>query len=167
MNKPTLTIPIGISYEINEINEIDNNNDNNDNKSGDIDLSDIINTLEYSSTDDDNEYPSSITGTSAVMNTDTGTGTDDDDEMNTDDLSSEYLKLHLHYSEIFIVKDLQRICDYYDINKRKLNKHELVNTIVLYELDVTNLLQVYTRKKLWFYISELNKNKYFKKFIIW
>ena len=89
---------------------------------------------------------------------------------NTDtnnDWSTNYLKLQLHYSDNFIVKDLHKICDYYSIDKRKLRKDQLVEEIVLFELDTNNILLVQTRKRLWFYMEELKTDKYFKKYVIW
>jgi hypothetical protein len=83
------------------------------------------------------------------------------------DWSTNYLKLQLHYNDNFTVKDLHKICDYYDINKRKLLKDQLVDEIVLYELDTNNLLMVQTRKRMWFYMDELKSDKFFKKYVIW
>ena len=83
------------------------------------------------------------------------------------DWSTNYLKLQLHYNDNFTVKDLHKICDYYDINKRKLLKNQLVDEIALYELDTNNLLMVQTRKRMWFYMDELKSDKFFKKYVIW
>lgn len=93
--------------------------------------------------------------------------TNDNGTNNINDWSTDYMKLQLHYNDNFTVKDLHKICDYYDINKRKLCKDQLVDVIVLYELDTHNLLVVQTRKQLWFYMNELNADKFFKKYIIW
>ena len=84
-----------------------------------------------------------------------------------EDLISEYLKLSLHYSENFTVKDLRRISNYYGIYKRKLKKDELAEAIAIYETDNDNKLQVEKRKQMWFYISELKNDKFFKKFVLW
>ena len=81
--------------------------------------------------------------------------------------STNYLKLQLHYTDNFIVKDLHKICDYYNIDKRKLRKDQLVEEIILFELDTTNLLLVQTRKRLWFYMTELKNDKFFKKYVMW
>jgi len=83
------------------------------------------------------------------------------------DWSTDYLKLQLHYNDNFTVKDLHKICDYYNINKRKLLKDQLVDEIALYELDTNNLLMVQTRKRMWFYMEELKNDKFFKKYVIW
>ena len=83
------------------------------------------------------------------------------------DWSTDYLKLQLHYTDNFTVKDLHKICDFYELDKRKKRKDELVGDIVLYELDSYNVDIVNNRKRLWFYMDELKNDKYFKKYIIW
>lgn len=83
------------------------------------------------------------------------------------DWSTDYLKLQLHYTDNFTVKDLHKLCDFYELDKRKKRKDELVGDIVLYELDSYNVDIVNNRKRLWFYMDELKNDKYFKKYIIW
>jgi len=83
------------------------------------------------------------------------------------DWSTDYLKLQLHYTDNFTVKDLHKICDFYEIDKRKKRKDEIVGDIVLYELDDSNIDVVNNRKRLWFYIDELKNDKFFKKYVIW
>ena len=84
-----------------------------------------------------------------------------------DDWSTNYLKLQLHYNDNFTVKDLHKICDFYEIDKRKKRKDEIVEDIVLYELDENNLMNVQNRKRLWFYVQELKNDKFFKKYVMW
>ena len=83
------------------------------------------------------------------------------------DWSTDYLKLQLHYTDNFTVKDLHKICDFYELDKRKKRKEEIVGDIVLYELDCCNIDIVNNRKRLWFYIDELKNDKFFKKYVIW
>ena len=83
------------------------------------------------------------------------------------DWSTDYLKLQLHYTDNFTVKDLHKICDFYEIDKRKKRKDEIVGDIVLYELDDSNIDVINNRKRLWFYIDELKNDKFFKKYVIW
>ena len=83
------------------------------------------------------------------------------------DWSTDYLKLQLHYTDNFTVKDLHKICDFYELDKRKKRKDEIVGDIVLYELDSNNTVVVHNRKRLWFYIEELKNDKFFKKYVIW
>ena len=89
------------------------------------------------------------------------------DEAKSVDWSTDYLKLQLHYTDNFTVKDLHKICDFYEIDKRKKRKDEIVGDIVLYELDSNNTVSVHNRKRLWFYIEELKNDKFFKKYDIW
>ena len=44
------------------------------------------------------------------------------DEAKSVDWSTDYLKLQLHYTDNFTVKDLHKICDFYEIDKRKKEK---------------------------------------------
>lgn len=85
----------------------------------------------------------------------------------SDDWSTNYLKLQLHYNDNFTVKDLHKICDFYELDKRKKRKDEIVEDIVLYELDENNLMNVQNRKRLWFYVQELKNDKFFKKYVMW
>ena len=86
---------------------------------------------------------------------------------NSDDIVIDnYVALEVYYQENFTLKDLHKICDYYEISRRKLRKDEIVQEIVLYECDPVNSEMVQKRKLLWFYISELKNDKYFKKFVI-
>jgi hypothetical protein len=127
----------GFSYEINEIAKIDS--------PFEFDISDIK---------------------KEVFNVETDNIDSNNRNISTD-WSTDYLKLQLHYNDNFTVKDLHKICDYYDINKRKLLKDQLVDEIALYELDTNNLLMVQTRKRMWFYMEELKNDKFFKKYVIW
>ncbi len=86
---------------------------------------------------------------------------------NFTDWSTDYLKLQLHYTDNFTVKDLHKICDFYELDKRKKRKDELVEDIVIYELDTNNSVSVHNRKRLWFYVEELKNDKFFKKYVIW
>lgn len=84
---------------------------------------------------------------------------------NSDDMDN-YVALELYYQENLTLKDLHKICDYYDISKRKLRKDEIVQEIALYECDPNNSEIVRKRKLLWFYVSELKNDKYFKKYVM-
>lgn len=86
---------------------------------------------------------------------------------NFTDWSTDYLKLQLHYTDNFTVKDLHKICDFYELDKRKKRKDEIVEDIVIYELDTNNSVSVHNRKRLWFYVEELKNDKFFKKYVIW
>ena len=77
-----------------------------------------------------------------------------------------YDTLKVHFNENYTVKQLQKVANYYNINTRKSLKNEIIELIVLFELEESNYDIVKNRKKYWFYIDELKKDKYFKKYII-
>lgn len=82
--------------------------------------------------------------------------------------SSEHDIYHdyLDYMNNYNVKSLTNILGYYNINKNKLVKDEMVQLIILFENEPTNKNIVYQRKRLWNNIIELKNNDYFKKFIL-
>jgi hypothetical protein len=69
------------------------------------------------------------------------------------------------------VSDLFKICDYYGLTKyvkmAKYKKNEIIHSILLFENDEQNIEIVQKRYKMWDYITELNKDKNMKKYIIW
>ena len=73
---------------------------------------------------------------------------------------------YLEYMTNYNVKSLTNILGYYNINKNKLVKDEMVQLIILFENEPTNKNIVYQRKRLWKNILELKNNEYFKKFIL-
>jgi len=105
---------------------------------------------------------------SEIMNElDKNTTTTEEVSYTSDDMVMDnYVALEVYYQENFTLKDLHKICDYYEISRRKLRKDEIVQEIVLYECDPNNSEMVQKRKLLWFYVSELKNDKYFKKFVI-
>ena len=82
--------------------------------------------------------------------------------INEDELCS----IELDYNTNYTVKDLNHILDYYKIQRKKLKKEEMIQIIILFECSPENQSIVYRRKQLWYYIKELKKDKYFKKYII-
>jgi len=87
-------------------------------------------------------------------------------QLDTDD---ELFSKKVNYHVNFTVKQLSMICDYYGILKRmkgrNKNKNDLIDEIVTFEDDTINSSIVLQRKKLWFYLEELKKDSYLKKFI--
>jgi hypothetical protein len=75
-----------------------------------------------------------------------------------------------NYEEMNI-KQLQRIRDYYnaDIPKSKKNtkKQDIIDDILLFESNISNIDIVIRRVQLWKYIDELKADKYMKQFIFW
>ena len=64
-----------------------------------------------------------------------------------------------------------QICDYYgllrEVKNNKLKKQEMIVLIVDFEEDIENVLVVYKRKQLWYFINELKNDKFMKKYILW
>jgi hypothetical protein len=76
------------------------------------------------------------------------------------------VSLQLHYEDNYTKKDLEMIADYYSITKRKKRKAELVQDIVLFEINPENDELAQKRKLMWFYLSELESDRYLSKFLI-
>jgi hypothetical protein len=88
------------------------------------------------------------------------------DMNNSPDDDSDIYHDYLEYMNNYNVKSLTNILAYYNINKKKLVKDEMVQLIILFENELTNKNIVYERKRLWKNIIELKNNDYFKKFIL-
>jgi hypothetical protein len=77
----------------------------------------------------------------------------------------------IHYDINYTVKQLLIICEYYGIAKdlriTKCNKHDILNTLIIYENNIENLERVNKRKQLWHYIHELKNDKFMKKYVLW
>ena len=73
---------------------------------------------------------------------------------------------YIYYMNNYNVKNLTNILGYYNINKNKLVKDEMVQLIIFFENEPANKNIVYQRKRLWKNILELKNNEYFKKFIL-
>ena len=69
------------------------------------------------------------------------------------------------------IKQLLLICDYYDITKKfqlnKKSKDIIISKLVDFENDPENNIIVVDRKKYWFYMTELKRDKFMKKYILW
>ena len=87
------------------------------------------------------------------------------DENSADD-PSRIAAIELDYLTNYTVKMLSHILDYYKLSRRKLNKTEMVQIIVLFEDDPTNEVIMATRRQLWKYIERLREDEYLSKFII-
>jgi hypothetical protein len=77
----------------------------------------------------------------------------------------------INYRENFTVKELITICDFYGIAKEikinKCKKEEIILFLVQFEEEESNIEIVNKRKLMWYYINELKKNTFMKKFILW
>lgn len=94
---------------------------------------------------------------------------DYDSLLNNDILNQEDLET-LFYQE-YTVKDLLKICNYYNIDKdirsSKCKKQDIISTIIYFESLPENFDIVQKRTKMWAYITELLNDSKMKKFIIW
>jgi hypothetical protein len=66
------------------------------------------------------------------------------------------------------VKELHKICEYYEIRKiKKYKKMELINLIISFEEDDNNNYIVSKRRIMWTLMEELNNDSQMKKYILW
>lgn len=91
------------------------------------------------------------------------------DEIYMDNNDSSLIVEMTNYEENFTIKQLQIICDYYDLSKseRGTKKEDLITAIVLFENDADNLDIVIKRKEMWYYMDELKNDPKMKKYLIW
>jgi hypothetical protein len=72
---------------------------------------------------------------------------------------------------MYSISELMKICDYYSLTKNvkmaKYKKKDLIYSIEIYENNIENYFTVLRRKKYWFYMNELIKDNYMKKYIYW
>ena len=77
----------------------------------------------------------------------------------------------LYYEQEYKVKDLMKICHYYDISKNikasKCKKSDIISTIVYYESDTENYEIVQRRHKLWSYMTELLEDPKMRGYVFW
>ena len=78
----------------------------------------------------------------------------------------DYVASELDYDSNYTKKQLEFICDYYGISKRKKRKQDLVEEIVIFEKEATNFDIVQRRKTMWFYIEEIGNDSFLSKFLI-
>jgi hypothetical protein len=84
------------------------------------------------------------------------------------------LYCNLKYDDVTVatnIKDLLLICEYYgfakEIRTNKYNKNDVVHMLFVFERDLNNQQIVAIRRQLWYYMNELKKDKFMKKFVIW
>ena len=75
------------------------------------------------------------------------------------------------YYEAHTIKELMKICEYYDLAKNvkmaKCKKQDIVSTIVFFEAQPQNREIVNKRNKMWAYIRELANDQKMKPYLIW
>jgi hypothetical protein len=81
----------------------------------------------------------------------------------------EFLNKVASYDINYTVKQLYLMCDYYQlkIQKGKLKKQEIIEKILCFEYNKSNIEMVNKRKLFWYYLSELKNDNFMKKFVIW
>jgi len=114
--------------------------------------------------------------------------TSNDNSFNVNDLMSEFNNIKVNdyensyemdemyssitdYDENYTLKQLLQICEYYgftkDVKNAKSKKLDVIGAIVMFENNSENSALVYKRKQMWYYINELKRDKFMKKFVIW
>lgn len=77
----------------------------------------------------------------------------------------------INYNKKYTLKELLLICEYYgfakDMKSNKYNKEEIIQLLVDFEENLNNYNIVFKRQHMWFYINELKKDKFMKKFLLW
>lgn len=82
-------------------------------------------------------------------------------------------KIHMNNDYLFYkehnIKELLKICDFYNIilKKSQIKKEFLINIIINFENNISNLLIVEKRIQNWNYIYELMYDNKMKKYILW
>jgi hypothetical protein len=76
------------------------------------------------------------------------------------------LAQELDYFENYNMKILQHFASYYKLPKSKIKKELLIHNIIEFENNPENAEIVYNRKRMWNYLTELNDDDYFSKFIV-
>ena len=89
-----------------------------------------------------------------------------DDEKDHSGDTSRIVAIELDYMTNYTVKMLSHILDYYKLSKRRLNKSEMVQIILIFEEDPVNEGCVSTRKQLWKYMLKLRNDEYLSKYIL-
>ena len=83
----------------------------------------------------------------------------------------EETTLSLFYNTHCTVKELMMICEYYGLAKElranKCNKTHIVTVLVGFETNISNTDIVCRRRNMWFFMKELQKDKFMKKFLLW
>lgn len=77
----------------------------------------------------------------------------------------------LYYDKEYKVKDLMKICQYYEISKNikaaKCKKEDIISTIIYFESCAENYDIVQRRHKLWSYMTELANDPKMRAYVYW
>jgi hypothetical protein len=96
------------------------------------------------------------------------------DETDIQQMMDEYLSINNYEDEkelyeVFTIKELQKICEYYEIKikKNKDKKDDIISMLVLFESLPENYEVVQQRQKMWCFVNEILNDPKMKKHIIW
>ena len=91
--------------------------------------------------------------------------------INGEDDEDEKMCQVLNYTLNYTVKDMTKICEYYRIDKmvkkQKMNKEDIINSVVSFERDYKNNDTVARRQLLWHCMQELKQDGFMKKYVLW
>ena len=78
------------------------------------------------------------------------------------------IKTLMQYYTELSVKELHKICEYYEIKvTQKSKKADIIYLIALFETEYTNAETVFKRHQFWQYMEELKKDKYMRRYVVW
>jgi hypothetical protein len=94
-----------------------------------------------------------------------------EDEPDYEVNSNEMNELQEMVYTMYTVKELLKICVYYEIDKHikaaKCKKADIISSIVFFEAQPENMNIVYKRKTYWSYMDELMSDPKMKNYIVW
>jgi hypothetical protein len=87
------------------------------------------------------------------------------DQLDLHDADIDAYARELDFSINNNVSELRRIMDYYEIPKRRMKKNEMIEELILFEQDISNIDVVSHRRYLWDSINELKADPFMSKYI--
>ena len=93
--------------------------------------------------------------------------TNDNSDCDSEENIIQHTILEMEYSTKYNVKGLAQIMDYYELSRKNMRKDEMIQMIIMYETDPTNIKIVNRRRRMYNYINELKRDKYFNRFILY
>tara|TARA_B110000046_G_scaffold185425_1_gene226974 strand:- start:1922 stop:2290 length:369 start_codon:yes stop_codon:yes gene_type:complete len=87
-------------------------------------------------------------------------------EMTADVFDDDIIALEVEYNTNYTKKELEKIIDYYKLEKRNKRKIDIIESIIFFEKNVKNIERVHRRKKLWSYMEEIKEDDHLRKYLI-
>lgn len=78
-----------------------------------------------------------------------------------------FVAKQIHYQENYILADLKKIADFYDISVRKMKKDEIIQEIVIFEINPENSMTYLRRLQAWHWLTEMKNDPKLKQYVIW